>query len=100
MSSTPCHPRYPTQAVREIPHWGPRLSPVAGVPNFRGRIGLAITIGTIVIDPGIGVGTGGARDSVRYLADNDWLMITVEGGRTSITFGSRARKLLEDAAAA
>jgi hypothetical protein len=34
---------------------------------------------------------------VRHLAGNDWLDIGDMGGRTSITFGSRARKLLEEA---
>jgi hypothetical protein len=42
---------------------------------------LAITIGTIVIVPGIGVGPGGVLDSVRYLAENDWLQIAVQGSR-------------------
>lgn len=73
------------------------LSPAPGVPTFRGRIGTTITIGTIVVGPGLGVGPGGVRDSVRYLAGNDWLEIGTLGGRTSITLGVRARKLLEEA---
>jgi hypothetical protein len=40
------------------------------------------------------------RDSARYLADNDWLEVTVENGRTRIGLGARARKLLEEATAA
>jgi hypothetical protein len=51
-----------------------------------------ITIGTIVIGPGV-------RDSVLCLADNDWLTITVEGGQTGIRCGTRARKLLEEGTA-
>jgi hypothetical protein len=60
---------------------------------------LAITIRTIVMAP-IGVGPGGVRDSVRYLADWDWLTLAVEGGRTRITLGDQARKPLEEASAA
>ena len=40
------------------------------------------------------------RDSARYLADNDWLEVTVENVRTRIGLGARARKLLEEATAA
>jgi hypothetical protein len=37
---------------------------------------------------------------VRYLADPDWLEVTVEGGRTRVGLGVRARTLLEEATAA
>lgn len=57
---------------------------------------MAITIGMIVIGPGIGVGPGSVRDSARYLAGNDWLEIGNLDGRTSVTLGSRAGKLLEE----
>jgi hypothetical protein len=46
-----------------------------------------------------GMSASRVRDSARYLADNDWLRITVEAGKTRIGLGSRARKLLEGASA-
>jgi hypothetical protein len=36
---------------------------------------------------------------VRYLADNDWLTISAEGGRTRIEPGPHARNLIEEATA-
>jgi hypothetical protein len=63
--------------------------------------------GAIVIDPGRGfqllprmdegISASRVRESVRYLADNDRLEASVEGGRTRIGLGLRARKLLEEA---
>jgi len=35
-------------------------------------------------------GASRVRDSVRYLADNDWLAISSAGGRTRIELGLRA----------
>jgi len=40
------------------------------------------------------------RDAVLYLAGNDWLETGTFGGRTSVTLGPRARKLLEEATVA
>jgi hypothetical protein len=52
-----------------------------------------------VIGSGIRVGLGRVRDSVRYLAELDWLEVGTLGGRTSVALGARARKLLEEATA-
>ena len=70
-------------------------------------VGSAIDAGAIVLDGahgfqlrgGIGddcTGASRVRDSVRYLADNDWLTVSA-GGRTRIAPGPRARKLIEEA---
>ena len=78
-----------------------------GEPLF---VGSAIEAGAIVLDAahgfqlraGIGddcTGASRVRDSVRYLADNDWLAVSAEGGRTRIELGPRARKLIEEATA-
>ena len=42
-------------------------------------------------------GASRVRDSVRHLADNDWLAISSAGGRTRIELGPRARKLIGEA---
>jgi hypothetical protein len=44
-----------------------------------------------------GMSASRVRDSARYLADTDWLAVTVESGRTRIGLGSEARTLLEEA---
>jgi hypothetical protein len=65
--------------------------------------------GAIVIDNATGfafphhmnpdgvIGERSVRDAIVYLAGNDWLEIGTLGGRTSVTLGARARKLLEGA---
>jgi hypothetical protein len=76
-----------------------------GEPLF---VGSTVEAGAIVLDAahgfqlraGIGDDCSGAsrvRDSVRYLADNDWLAITSAAGRTRIEPGPHARKLIEEA---
>lgn len=76
-----------------------------GEPVF---VGAEMIDGAIVLDgahgfqlrAGIGDDCTGAsriRDSVRYLADNDWLTITPGAGQTRIELGPRARKLIDAA---
>ena len=51
------------------------------------------------MNPDGDLGERRVRDAVVYLAGNDWLETGTLGGRMSVTLGSRARKLLEEATA-
>ncbi len=49
------------------------------------------------MNPGGELGQQRVRDSVAYLAANNWLAVEEPTGKTRIRLGERARKLLEGA---
>jgi hypothetical protein len=79
-------------------------SPFARSEVVDGRIVLDNATGFAFLpcaNPNADLGERRVRDSVRYLAGNDWLDIgRTSDGRTSIGCGERARKLIEEATAA